>query len=157
MAKAVKNTQQWLSGTKFYKYISSIYYSVNYPASYSPSYYILEEVKHRKGHKNNPRSKIKVAKDVKRKFKRFKLFESEKTCMNMGYLEQYNKPYKYVLVAVDALSCFLRAEPLKTFIAEEMKSALSKMFRLNQPPNHYQTWGQNLRMRLYKIFLKQKV
>lgn len=172
MAKSVKNKQKLMTGKKLDKYLSHIYYSVNNPASYSSAYYILKEVKRRKAHSKISLGQIQKwldkqknyteFKDVKRKFKRFKLFVSEKDMtwfvdtMNMGYLEQYNKPYKYILVAVDALSRFLRAVPLKTLKAVEMKSALAKIFRHNQPRNLFSDMGGEYKNHVVQSFLKGK-
>ena len=48
-------------------------------------------------------------------------------------LSKYNRNVKYLLVAVDCLSRYLRVEPLKTKYATETASAFKKMIKNKQP------------------------
>ena len=48
-------------------------------------------------------------------------------------LAKYNRNVKYLLVAVDCLSRYLRVEPLKTKYATETASAFKKMIKNKQP------------------------
>ena len=48
-------------------------------------------------------------------------------------LAKYNRNVKYLLVAVDCLSRYLRVEPLKTKYATESVSAFKKMIKNKQP------------------------
>ena len=48
-------------------------------------------------------------------------------------LAKYNRGVKYILVAVDRLSRYLRVEPLKTKYATETAEAFKKMIKYKQP------------------------
>ena len=48
-------------------------------------------------------------------------------------LSKYNKGIKYLLVAVDVLSRYLRVEPLKTKEAKDCATAFAKMIRTKKP------------------------
>ena len=48
-------------------------------------------------------------------------------------LAKYNSGVKYLLIAVDCLSRYLRVEPLKTKYATETAEAFKKMFKHKQP------------------------
>ena len=48
-------------------------------------------------------------------------------------LAKYNTNFKYLLVAVDCISRYLRVEPLKTKYATETASAFKKMIKNKQP------------------------
>ena len=46
---------------------------------------------------------------------------------------KYNRDVKYLLVAVDCLSRYLRVEPMKTKYATEAAQAFKKMIKYRQP------------------------
>ena len=48
-------------------------------------------------------------------------------------LAKYNRGVRYLLVAVDCLSRYLRVEPLKTKYAKETAEAFKKMIKTKQP------------------------
>ena len=48
-------------------------------------------------------------------------------------LAKYNRDVKYLLVAVDCLSRYLRVEPMKTKYATEAADAFKKMIKHKQP------------------------
>ena len=48
-------------------------------------------------------------------------------------LAKYNRKIKYLLVAVDCLSRYLRVEPLKTKYSTEASEAFKKMIKNKQP------------------------
>ena len=48
-------------------------------------------------------------------------------------LAKYNRDVKYLLVAVDCLSRYLRVEPMKTKYATEAADAFKKMIKYKQP------------------------
>ena len=48
-------------------------------------------------------------------------------------LAKYNRNVKYLLVAVDCLSRYLRVEPMKTKYATEAANAFKKMIKQKQP------------------------
>ena len=48
-------------------------------------------------------------------------------------LAKYNRDVKYLLVAVDCLSRYLRVEPMKTKYATEAAQAFKKMIKYKQP------------------------
>ena len=52
---------------------------------------------------------------------------------HVGKLAKYNCNIKYLLVAVDCLSRYLRVEPLKTKYATETAEAFQKMIKNKQP------------------------
>lgn len=74
-----------------------------------------------------------------KKFPRLKVIAyriNEIWSMDVAYVDKlakYNKNYKYLLVAVDVLSRYLRVVPLKNKSAEEAARAFKQMIRVKKP------------------------
>ena len=80
--------------------------------------------KHKKYRKIFPRLKV-IAYDI-----------NEIWSVDVAYMDKlskYNRNVKYLLVAVDCLSRYLRVEPLKSKYATEAASAFRKMIKHKQP------------------------
>ena len=82
-------------------------------------------------------------------------------------LAKYNRNVKYLLVAVDCLSRYLRVEPLKTKYATETASAFKKMIKNKQPQKvwvddgteflgAFKTLCNKRRIHLYSTFSEKK-
>ena len=73
------------------------------------------------------------------KFPRLKVFVkdiNEIWSLDLAHVDKlakYNRNIKYLLVAVDCLSRYLRVEPLKTKYATETAEAFQKIFKNKQP------------------------
>ena len=76
---------------------------------------------------------------IRLKFPRLKVFVkdiNEIWSLDLSHVDKlakYNRNIKYLLVAVDCLSRFLRVEPLKTKYATEAAEAFKKMIKNKQP------------------------
>ena len=56
--------------------------------------------------------------------------------LDLAYVDnlvKYNRDVKYLLVAIDCLSRYLRVEPMKTKYATEAADAFKKMIKHKQP------------------------
>ena len=92
--------------------------------------------KHKKYHKIFPRLKV-IAYDI-----------NEIWSVDVAYMDKlskYNRNVKYLLVAVDCLSRYLRVEPLKTKYATEAASAFRKMIKHKQPKKVWVDQGSEFR------------
>ena len=63
-------------------------------------------------------------------------------------LAKYNRDVKYLLVAVDYLSRYLRVEPMKTKYATEAADPFKKMIKHKQPENIWVDDGTEFVQRL---------
>ena len=76
---------------------------------------------------------------IRLKFPRLKVFVkdiNEIWSLDLAHVDKlakYNRNIKYLLVAVDCLSRYLRVEPLKTKYATETAEAFQKMIKIKQP------------------------
>ena len=76
---------------------------------------------------------------IRLKFPRLKVFVkdiNENWSLDLAHVDKlakYNRNIKYLLVAVDCLSRYLRVEPLKTKYATETAEAFQKMIKIKQP------------------------
>ena len=76
---------------------------------------------------------------IRLKFPRLKVFVkdiNEIRSLDLAHVDKlakYNRNIKYLLVAVDCLSRYLRVEPLKTKYATETAEAFQKMIKNKQP------------------------
>ena len=76
---------------------------------------------------------------IRLKFPRLKVFVkdiNEIWSLDLAHVDKlakYNRNIKYLLVAVDCLSRYLRVEPLKTKYATEAAEAFKKMIKIKQP------------------------
>ena len=76
---------------------------------------------------------------IRLKFPRLKVFVkdiNEIWSLDLAHVDKlakYNRNIKYLLVAVDCLSRYLRVEPLKTKYATETAEAFQKMIKNKQP------------------------
>lgn len=78
-------------------------------------------------------------KTPRRKFSRLKVIAfriNEIWSVDLAYVDKlakYNRNVKYLLIAVDVLSRYLRVEPLKNKTSEETANAFKRMIRNKQP------------------------
>ena len=76
---------------------------------------------------------------IRLKFPRLKVFVKDineiwsPDLAHIDKLAKYNRNKKYLLVAVDCLSRYLRLEPLKTKYTKEAAEAFKKMIKNKQP------------------------
>ena len=76
---------------------------------------------------------------IRLKFSRLKVFVKDINeiwsldLVHVDKLAKYNRNIKYLLVAVDCLSRYLRVEPMKTKYATEAAEAFKKMIKNKQP------------------------
>ena len=92
--------------------------------------------KHKKYRKIFPRLKV-IAYDI-----------NEIWSVDVAYMDKlskYNRNVKYLLVAVDCLSRYLRVEPLKSKYATEAASAFRKMIKHKQPKKVWVDQGSEFR------------
>ena len=86
---------------------------------------------------------------IRLKFPRLKVFVkdiNEIWSLDLAHVEKlakYNRNIKYLLVAVDCLSRYLRVEPMKTKYATEAAEAFKKMIKNKQPEKYGLTMVQN--------------
>ena len=72
-------------------------------------------------------------------------------------LSKHNKGTKYLLVAVDVLSRYLRVEPLKNKGAEECATAFAKMIRKKQPEKVWTDKGTEFKGAFKKLCEKRGI
>ena len=70
---------------------------------------------------------------------------------------KYNRNVKYLLVAVDCLSRYLRVEPLKTNYATETASAFKKLIKNKQPQEVWIDDGTEFLGAFKTLFNKRKI
>ena len=134
------------------KYLESIYYDENNPASFGGLDRIYRFVKN-DGRYVISKRKIKEwlqtqlvyvhHKPVKKNFKRLrvivprKYYQFDGDTVSMLRYEEYNGGYKYILVLIDILSRFAWTYPLKTLTGKEMVTALKAC--IDTTPTHLRT------------------
>ena len=85
------------------------------------------------------KSSFKKYRPIRLRFPRLKVIVkdiNEIWSVDLAYVDKlakYNRSVKFLLVAVDCLSRYLRVEPLKTKYATETASAFKKMIKNKQP------------------------
>ena len=106
----------------------------------------------------NAHTKYKTS---RRKFPRLKVIAfriNEIWSVDLAYVDKlakYNRGIKYLLVAVDVLSRYLRVEPLKNKTAEETTKAFKRMIRNKQPEKVWSDKGTEFKG-AFKQFCEQK-
>ena len=73
----------------------------------------------------------------------------------MDKVAQHNNGAKYLLVAVDVLSRYLRVQPMKALYAKDAVEAFKKMIKKKQPEKYGQTRDQSSK-EISKNFVKRK-
>ena len=95
-----------------------------------------------------PRLKV-IANDIK-----------EIWSLDLAYVDKlakYNQGVRYLLVAVDCLSRYLRVEPLKTKYAKETTEAFKKMIKTKQPKKVWVDKGTEFKGEFEKLCTKQEI
>ena len=130
------------------QYLTSIYYSSIHPARYGS-----EDVLYWYAKKDKKtfvtRNRIKYWLSKQGSYTKFRKYVDKvprrqaivrgyfyQVDADLAFMEQYakqNNGYKYILVAVDTLSKYMFAEPLKTKKHQEVKAAFSKIFAFKTP------------------------
>ena len=80
--------------------------------------------------------------------------------MDVAYVDKlakYNKNVKYLLVAVDVLSRYLRVEPLKNKTAKEASNAFKKMTKAKQPEKVWTDKGTEFKGEFRQLCLKRGI
>ena len=112
-------------------------------------------------------------KKYRKKFPRLKLIAyviNEIWSLELAHvdkLSEYNRGVKYLLVAVDCLSRYLRVEPLKSKYATTTAEAFKKMIKNKQPEKvwvdagtefkgSFQTLCKNKKIEIYKTSSEKK-
>ena len=72
----------------------------------------------------------------------------------MDKLAQHNKGIKYLLIAVDILSRYLRVQPMKALYAKDAVEALKRMIKKKQPEKVWTDIGSEFKIEL-KNFVKK--
>ena len=72
-------------------------------------------------------------------------------------LAKYNRGVRYLLVAVDCLSRYLRVEPLKTKYAKETTEAFKKMIKTKQPKKVWVDKGTEFKGEFEKLCTKREI
>ena len=72
-------------------------------------------------------------------------------------LAKYNRGVRYLLVAVDCLSRYLRVEPLKTKYAKETTEAFKKMIKTKQPKKVWVDKGTEFKGEFEKLCIKREI
>ena len=72
-------------------------------------------------------------------------------------LAKYNRGVRYLLVAVDCLSCYLQVEPLKTKYAKETTEAFKKMIKTKQPKKVWVDKGTEFKGEFEKLCIKREI
>ena len=75
----------------------------------------------------------------------------------MDKLSKHNKGIKYLLVAVDVLSRYLRVEPLKTKDAKECAASFCKMIRKKQPEKVWTDKGTEFKGAFKQLCVKRGI
>lgn len=121
-------------------------------------------------HSNNAYTKYHIA---KRKFPRLKVFArhvNDIWCVDLAQVDKLasnNNGVKYLLVAIDVLSRFVRVQPMKDKQAKSTKQAFMKMIRSVQPKKlwtdqgtefggEFKTYCKTLGITLYHTFSDTK-
>ena len=98
----------------------------------------------------------------RKKFRRLKVISydiNEIWSIDLAYVDKlakYNNGVKYLLVAVDVLSRFLRVEPMKSKDAPEAMKAFKRMIKHKNPKNYGLIKEPSSREHL-KRFAKNKI
>ena len=101
-------------------------------------------------------------KDINRKIKRNKVIVSDinqQWDMDIGDLSKFaakNKQFKYILLAVDVLSKFLRTAALKTKGAKEVSLAFKKMIQDSKPETLHTDRGSEFTNKNFQNLLKEE-
>ena len=80
--------------------------------------------------------------------------------LDLAYVDElakYNRGVRYLLVAVDCLSRYLRVEPLKTKYAKETTEAFKKMIKTKQPKNVWVDKGTEFKGEFEKLCTKREI
>ena len=72
-------------------------------------------------------------------------------------LSKYNKDIKYLLVAVDCLSRYVRVEPLKTKFSSEVANAFKRMIKKKQPQKVWVDKGTEFKGEFKKLCDKKGI
>ena len=73
----------------------------------------------------------------------------------MDKVAQHNNGVKYLLVAVDVLSRYLRVQPMKAFYAKDAAEAFKKMIKQKQPERVWKDKGSEFKG-VFKKFREKK-
>ena len=85
---------------------------------------------------------------------------NETWSLDLAYVDKlarYNRGVQYLLVAVNFLSRFLRAEPLKTKYAKEITEVFQKMIKTKQAKKVWVDKGTEFKIEFEKLFTKRKI
>ena len=72
-------------------------------------------------------------------------------------LAKYNRGVRYLLLAVNCLSRYLRVEPLKTKYAKETTEAFKKMIKTKQPKKVWVDKGTEFKGEFEKLCTKREI
>ena len=157
--------------TKIQKILEKIYYNAKHPAGYGGINALYNAAK--KHQKNITRGQVvkylqqqetyTKHKSVRYKFPRRKTlakypnFLWQCDLIDLGNdIAQKNKGFRYILVAIDVLTRFVRASPLKNKTASAVLNSFKKMMKKTKPTKIQTDDGGEFMNRILKTFLREK-